>query len=154
MQRRLRPDSNARLEATYRHSHLSSRLNERRHRGRLDQNSIGTSRSYCFFFQQVYLKNFRRSKSHLKSCYLFSRVLKNYIQCSNWHIALSSEGSFLRIMFGRNLFRISQSRSTFLSPCPCWIRFCRLNFFQNFPNFFEVKIYIPAQLIESFKSCS
>ena len=34
MQRRLRPDSNARLEATYRHSHLSSRLNERRHRGR------------------------------------------------------------------------------------------------------------------------
>ena len=31
MQRRLRPDSNARLEATYRHSHLSSRLNERRH---------------------------------------------------------------------------------------------------------------------------
>ena len=34
MQRRLRPDSNARLEATYCHSHLSSRLNERRHRSR------------------------------------------------------------------------------------------------------------------------
>ena len=40
MQRRLRPDSNARLEATYRHSHLSSRLNERRHRGRPHKNSI------------------------------------------------------------------------------------------------------------------
>ena len=34
MQWRLRPDSNARLEAIYRHSHLSSRLNEGRHRGR------------------------------------------------------------------------------------------------------------------------
>ena len=32
--KRLRPDSNARLEATGCHSHLSSRLNERRHRGR------------------------------------------------------------------------------------------------------------------------
>ena len=34
MQRQLCPDSNARLEATYRHSHLSSRLNESRHHGR------------------------------------------------------------------------------------------------------------------------
>ena len=34
--KRLRPDSNARLKATYRHSHLLSRLNKRRHRGRLD----------------------------------------------------------------------------------------------------------------------
>ena len=40
LQRRLRPDLNVRLEATYRHSHLSSRLNERRHRGRLDFRSF------------------------------------------------------------------------------------------------------------------
>ena len=37
MQRRLHPDSNVRLEATYRHSHLLLRLNERRHRGRLTE---------------------------------------------------------------------------------------------------------------------
>ena len=34
MQRRLRQDSNGRLEATYRHSHSSSCLSDRRHRGR------------------------------------------------------------------------------------------------------------------------
>ena len=39
MQRRLRPDLNARLEATYRHSHLLSRLNERRHRSRHPKHS-------------------------------------------------------------------------------------------------------------------
>jgi hypothetical protein len=26
-----------------------------------------------------------------------------------------------------------------LSPCPCWIRFCPLIFFQKFPNFFGGK---------------
>ena len=37
MQSRLRPDLNARLEATYRHSHSSfvARLSKRSHRGRL-----------------------------------------------------------------------------------------------------------------------
>ena len=40
MQRRLRPDLNTRLEATYCHSHLSfvTRLSKRSHRGRLKLN--------------------------------------------------------------------------------------------------------------------
>ena len=30
----------------------------------------------------------------------------------------------------------------FPARCPCWIRFCQLNFYQKLPNFLEVKINI------------
>ena len=51
--------------------------------------------------------------------------------------------------------------SGLLFPCPFWIRFCQLNFYQKFPNFFWMwkltsigLIWHPAKLIESYKKCT
>ena len=32
---------------------------------------------------------------------------------------------------------IGMRQGIFTSPCPFWVEFCQLNFYQKFPNFFE-----------------
>ena len=52
------------------------------------------------------------------------------------------------IMYSCALLTLFGMGGTFLSPCPCWIRFCQLIFFfSKFSNFLEVIIDISQVIL-------
>ena len=62
--------------------------------------------------------------------------------CQNCKVEIALAQFDHRLYSRKFLTLFGTGGGAFLSPCPCWIRFCQLNFFQKFPNFFEVEIDI------------